>query len=469
MSALDEVIAALGEAAVVRDPDALGLAGRGRAEGDVGTPEAILRVSNLHDLRAVVGIAARAEIPVIPRIAGAQLVYPPRGGWILDLAGMNRICDLDLRAQVAVLEPGVTFGQLAEVLEHRRTGLTIGTPLSIGDTSVVATCLVDGLGSLSMRHGGMGEWLTGVEVVRGDGTLLRTGAWAAGAPPFARAPLPDLTGLFVSMQGTTGLVSKAAVRLWPAPAVHERWFLLYHDRRDALRALGELPRLEILDDAGALFWPGLKMLLGVESPRDRDPAEPEVIAYLDLGACDRDLLAAKRAVLERALARARRAGARFDGPIAAADLAALDPRLARLARAPTRLDFLRDRRGAVTWVTLYGPIENVAAACDAGTAVLADHGLPPLVVARPTKGGQFGVLRFVEVLDPASEADRARVLACNQALCDLLRTRGYVMYRMPGWAFDRYREHLDPGFVRLVGEVRRLLDPGGIMNPGRRP
>lgn len=45
----------------------------------------------------------------------------------------------------------------------------------------------------------MGEWICGLEVVRADGSVLRTGAWAAGvAVPFSRAPLPDVTGLFVS-------------------------------------------------------------------------------------------------------------------------------------------------------------------------------------------------------------------------------------------------------------------------------
>jgi FAD/FMN-containing dehydrogenase len=463
---LDDVIALLGAAAVERDPAALAAAGRDRSEGPIGAPEAVIRVCNLHDLRAVVGLAARAGAPLIPRIAGTNLSFPARGGWVIDLASMNRIVDLDERNRVAVLEPGVTFGQLGEVLAERRTGLTIGEPLAPSDTSIVATCLLDGQGSLSLRHGAMGEWLTGLEVVRADATLLRTGAWAAGAPPFARAPLPDLTGLFLSMQGSTGLVSKAAVRLWLAPAHHDRLFLFFFDRHDALRALGELARLDLLEDAGALFWPATRMLLGAERPADRDPAEPEVIAYCELGACDRDLLAAERSVLDRQLARLRRAGARFDGPIAAGDLAQVDPGLAKLARAPTRLDFLVRPGAAVTWISAYGPADTVGAACDAGIAVLADHGFPPLIVARPMRGGA-GLLRFIEVFDAAADGERARVLACNQALCDVLRERGFVMYRMPGWAVDRYRAHLDPGFVRLIGEVKQLLDPGALLNPAR--
>lgn len=466
LTPIDEVVALLGAAAISRDAETLAAAVRPRGDHPSGAPDAVVRVSNLHDLKSVVGIAARAKTPVIPRIAGMNLSFPERGGWIVDLASMNRIVDFDERNQVVVLEPGVTFRQLADVLDQRGSGLTVGEPLGTADSSVVATCLLDGLGSLSLRRGSMGQWLTGLEVLRADGTLLRTGAWAAGAPPFARAPLPDLTGLFVSMQGATGLVTKAAIRVWPQPAHHERWFLLFFDRRDALRALGDVPRLDVVEDAGAMFWPGLKMLLGVADPKERDPAEPEVIAYCDLGAPDQGLVAAKRAVLDKHLARLARGGARFEGPISADDLGKLDPRLARFARAPTRLEFLLERDQAVTWISSYGPSEEVGAACDAATAVLADHGFGPFVIARPMRGG-FALLRFVEVFDATRDAERARVLACNQLLCDVLRERGFVMYRMPRWAVERYRDHLDPGFVRLLGEVKHLLDPDDIMNPGR--
>jgi hypothetical protein len=41
------------------------------------------------------------------------------------------------------------------------------------------------------------------------------------------------------------------------------------------------------------------------------------------------------------------------------------------------------------------------------------------------------------------------------------------MYKTPGWAVERYKEHLDPGFVRLLGEVKKILDPDGLMSPGR--
>ncbi len=470
-AALVRVTELLGEAAVRRDSATLAMYGADMTENAPGQPDAVLRIANLEQLTAVVGLAGAAGIALTPRVAGTNLgglTIPSRGGWVLDLTAMNRIVKLDLDDMVAVVEPGVTFQQLKDELDRHPRKLTIGFPLSPPDTSVMANCLLDGLGNLSLRHGVMGEWINGLEVVRADGSLLRTGSWALGVPPFARAPLPDLTGLFVSMQGSTGLVSKLAVQLWPSPNLRERSFAFFGDLAGAMRAIRELPGLDVLDDCGALTWPTGKMLLGVAHPRERDPAEPEVFLYLDVGAHDRELLRAKQATLRRYFAGLRADGVKVEDPIDIPTLVRLDPRLGKFAEFPTRLDFLLDHPdGGLTWVGTYGPMSQFREGAARGTALMIEHGFAPTIVARPMKGGHFGVLRFIEVFERKSDAARAQVLALNQKLADMALELGFVMYKTPGWAVARYQSKLDPGFKRLLGEVKGLLDPGGGMNPGR--
>ncbi|RMH43181.1 MAG: FAD-binding oxidoreductase [Deltaproteobacteria bacterium] len=242
-----------------------------------------------------------------------------------------------------------------------------------------------------------------------------------------------------------------------------------HDAaRYTRRALRELRALAILDDLGGLSWPTGKLLFGVDAPGPRDPAEPEMFLYLDIGAATRGLLREKRRALAAYLQDLRRSGARIEDPITVDALVRLEPRLARLAEFPTRLDFLLDHpAGGLTWVGTYGPMSRFDAACDDGIAIVDRYGFPPMIVARPMKGGHFGVLRFIEVFRRDDPADRERVAACNRALCDALLDHGFVMYKTPGWAVGRYRQRLDPGFARLLREVRNVLDPHGILNPGR--
>jgi FAD/FMN-containing dehydrogenase len=472
MNPIDELRTVLGEESVSVDDAELTRLSADMTENPGSAPQAVVRVNHLEQLQAVVRIAGASKVPLVPRVAGTNLgglTIAKHGGWILDLTGMNRIVELFPEDGIAVIEPGVTFAQLRAAMDRVTPRCTIGYPLSPPETSVVANCLLDGLGNLSLRHGAMGEWLTGLEVVRADGTMLRTGPLALGVDiPYARAPFPDLTGLFVSWQGTTGIVSKAAVELWPVLPYRERAFVLAYDREATFRALRELPRLDILHDMGGLSWPTGKMLFGVEHPKARDPNEPEFFFYLDIAACTESLFAAKWRALEDYVHGLQAAGLHVEDPIDVPSLVALEPRLGKLADFPTRLDFLLDHPdGGLTWVGTYGPMSRFQAACESGSKIIDHYGFPPMIVARPMKGGHFAVLRFIEIFQRTDEKDLERVRACNAELCDALLQHGYVLYKTPGWAVERYRSRLDPGFSRLMNEVRQNLDPNHLMNPGR--
>jgi glycolate oxidase len=472
MDAVAELRQALGDSAVSTDASTLAEYAGDLTENPEGRAEAVVHVASLEQLQTVVQIAHRQRTPLVPRVAGTNLgglTLPDHGGWVLDLTRMNRILEINQADCVAVVEPGVTFGQMREALAQTKPPLTIGYPLSPPESSVVANCLLDGLGNLSLRHGSMGGWVTGLEVVRADGSLLRTGASALGLPvPFARAPLPDLTGLFLSWQGTTGIVSKLSVELWPELPYRERSFVLTYDRAATFRALRELPRLDLLQDMGGLSWPTGKMLLGVEHPRERDPGEPEFFFYLDLSAATEALYEAKRRALRDYVRGLRAEGLRVEEPIDVPTLVTLEPRLGRLADFPTRLDFLLDHPdGGLTWVGTYGPISQFEPACERGIEISERHGFPPTIVARPMKGGHFAVLRFIEVFRRGRPEEVERVRACNAELLEALLGYGYILYKTPGWAVERYRQRLDPGFVRLMREVRSILDPDHLLNPGR--
>jgi FAD/FMN-containing dehydrogenase len=471
MEALSELREIVGVDAVSVDEATLRRFSVDMTENPGGRPEAVVQVHSLTQLQSIVLLAGQHHTPLVPRVAGTNLgglTIPTHGGWVLDLSGMNRIVELNVDDMVAVVEPGVTFARMRKVLAKTEPRLTLGYPLSPPETSVAANCLLEGLGNLSLRHGSTGDWVNGLEVVRADGSLLRTGPLALGVPvPFGRAPLPDLTGLFLSWQGTTGIVSKLAVQLWPELRFRERSFVLAYDRTATFRALRELPRLDLLQDMGGLSWPTAKMLFGVERPLERDPSEPEFFFYLDLSAATEELFQAKRRALHEYVHGLQRDGLSIEEPIDVPSLVRLEPRLGALAEFPTRLGFLLDHPyGGLTWAGTYGPMSRFAAACEEGIEIIERHGFPPTIVARPMKGGHFAVLRFIEVFRRDSPEQVARVRACNAELLEALLRHGYILYKTPQWAVERYRPKLDPGYVRLLKELRGLLDPHHVMNPG---
>jgi glycolate oxidase len=83
------------------------------------------------------------------------------------------------------------------------------------------------------------------------------------------------------------------------------------------------------------------------------------------------------------------------------------------------------------------------------------------------RGGHFGVLRFILVFDKANPKEVARVRAANAAVCDAVLDLGFLPYKTPVWAVQRMLDRLDPGFLALLKNIKALLDPNGIMNPGK--
>jgi 4-cresol dehydrogenase (hydroxylating) len=123
---------------------------------------------------------------------------------------MQRIRQLDLERGVAVVEPGVSQGALADRLAD--TPFLLNVTTSCRDSSVIGNALDRGQGALRLRV----DELLGVEAVLGNGSVVATGVLAPdGGGLFGRASGPDATPLFC--QSNFGVVTAAAIALVRRP------------------------------------------------------------------------------------------------------------------------------------------------------------------------------------------------------------------------------------------------------------
>ena len=467
----DELVRVLGRERVLSEPILLSAYAADRTENAADEPVLVAHACTTEEVAEVLRAAGRHGVPVTPRVTGNNiggLTIPHGGAIVLDLQHMDRILAVDEDEMYALIEPGVSWQQLKDHLDRAGHPLRLGFPLAPPHTSVAAGCLMDGLGSLTLAHGPMGQWINGLEVVLPSGEVVRTGSAALSDSWFSRAPLPDLTGLFLNWFGATGVVTKLAIQLWPRPALRRRVFVLGHDHAALFGLMRALGRSGQLDDVGAIGWPAAKMLFGVEKP-SLDPAPGEPIAYLfaDLSARGPAEMALKSALVEEELAAARRGGAVLDGPIEMDTLVRLSPAFQKFADYPTRLDFMLDHKGGgLSWVGTYGPSARLERAHERAGAILRRHAFPPLLVSRPMRGGHFAVLRYIVTFDKAAPADVERVRKCNAALVESLVDDGFVPYKMPAWAAHQLRGRFDPGFVALAEKIKKALDPQGLLARG---
>ncbi len=191
----------------------------------------IVRPKTTEEVAAIVKIANKHKIPITPRGGGADLVggSATDKGILMDLTRMNQVVEINEKDFYCVVECGITWGDLVSHLHPK--GLTTGV---LGPGSGYSATIGGGLsnstaGFGSTKNGLVPEICLGVEVVLGDGTIIKTGAAANKyAKPFCRYGVaPDFTGLFMGDVGAMGIKTKAYLRLYPlAPFKARRDFMI---------------------------------------------------------------------------------------------------------------------------------------------------------------------------------------------------------------------------------------------------
>jgi glycolate oxidase len=154
------------------------------------------------------------RIPVTPRAMGSGLsggAMPSAGAIVLSVMRMNRILEIDDGNRVAVVEAGVITADLQRAVEAR--GLFYPPdPSSLRQSAIGGNIAENAGGARCLKYGVTGDYVTALEVVLADGTLLRTGGKTV-----KNVTGYDLLALFTGSEGTLGTVTQATLRLLPKP------------------------------------------------------------------------------------------------------------------------------------------------------------------------------------------------------------------------------------------------------------
>jgi FAD/FMN-containing dehydrogenase len=161
---------------------------------------------------------------------------------IVDMTRMNRIIEINAIDRYVTVEPGVTWSALREAL--RPLGLT--TPFwgtFSGLFATIGASLSQGAkfyGSAS--RGTSAESVLGLKLVTGTGDLLVTGSAASNeaASPFFRNYGPDLTGIFLGDSGAFGIKVEITLQLVPAAAETGVCSYSFDDPVAQLGAMGQI-------------------------------------------------------------------------------------------------------------------------------------------------------------------------------------------------------------------------------------
>jgi len=187
-------------------------------------PDIVIRPKYVEEIRKILVYCSEEKIAVSPISAGLSggfacpTIKP--AGIMLDLSRMNRIIEVDEKNRYAIIEPGVTSGQIWSYMLKYHPEWAPPVPDGAPPAATVMGDVIErGFSLYTSSVGPQGDNFMCAEIVVPNGDILRTGSWALPfAKPFYKYGLgPDLWSTFMGSQGTIGVVTKLAVKIFPHP------------------------------------------------------------------------------------------------------------------------------------------------------------------------------------------------------------------------------------------------------------
>jgi len=425
----------------------------GRDEGwhRPAPPDAVVFAESTEDVVAVVRTCARHRVPVIPFGVGTSLegnIAAVHGGVTIDLSRMSSVLEVNVDDLDCRVQAGVTRAALNRVVA--RDGLFF--PIDPGaDATLGGMAATRASGTNAVRYGTMKDNVLGLTAVLADGRVVRTGTRAKKSSAGY-----DLTRLLVGSEGTLGVVTEVALRLYGLPEVVGGAVCSFASLAGAVRTVIEaiqlaipVARLELLDEVQV---DACNRYSGVDLP----PAPLLLVEFHGSPAAVDDQAAAFAGLAEV------NGGAGWRWSTDAAERERLwtarhQAYYAAKALRPNALAIPTD---------VCVPISRLAECILETRADIDVSGLTAPIVGH-VGDGNFHVL---VLFDPTDADEVAAAHRLNDRVIVRAQAMGGTCTGEHGVGYGKLEfmagEH-DPVALAMMAAIKHALDPDGIMNPGK--
>jgi FAD/FMN-containing dehydrogenase len=428
-----------------------------------GRAAAVVRPGSTAEVSAVLALAHAERVPVVPQggntgLVGGQIPVAEGREIILSLARLDRVRAVDAAADAFVVEAGVTLAaaQAAAEAAGRLFPLSLA---SEGSCTIGGNLATNAGGTAVLAYGNARDLCLGLEVVLPDGRI-----WNGLRTLRKDNTGYDLKNLFIGAEGTLGVITAAALKLFPLPRARATAFLAVPDPASALALLHLARRVA----GGQLTTFELRPRIGLEfvtrhASGTRDPlASPSPwYVLLELSSGTEDAAAPGLAGLTE---QAFEEGLVSDGALSASE----DQRRAfwRLREMLSEVQHLEG--GSIK--------HDVSVPVSATPVFLAEAiaAVEALVLGcRPVPFGHLGDGNIHFNVSQPVGADKAAFLARWDEMSAVVHA---IVARLGGsisaeHGIGRLKRHLLPGAkdpveLDLMRTLKAALDPRGLMNPG---
>jgi glycolate oxidase len=453
MSLADELRRLLGNEVVADDAETL-TAHSGDKWFAAEVPEVVVFARSTSDVSKVLQFASREKIPVTARGAGYGYVggcVPARKGIALSLMRMNRIKEIHFADAIAIVEPGVITADLKAAARAQKLFYP-PDPASMKDCSLGGNIATNAGGPRCLKYGVTRNYVIGLEVVLANGDVLRSGGRV-----HKNKTGFNLIGLFVGSEGMLGVVTEITLRLLPLPPARATLSAAFATMSQAAAAVQEIfaagflpSSLEIADSftleaarekIGKAIVPAGSAHLLVDLDGQEESVRSEAAAV-------RELLAKKNPnALEMAT-----------GETDCEKMWALRREFSNSLRATGLTKLNQD---------VVVPRSRIVDLAEFAEKLQAKHGFPIACFGHAGDGNVHVNIMAANYVDPAVREKVDRAL--DELFAQVLAWGGVITGEHGiGLAKKRWWPESTGDVARgLHQQLKKILDPAGILNPGK--
>ncbi|MGD0663869.1 MAG: FAD-linked oxidase C-terminal domain-containing protein [Syntrophorhabdales bacterium] len=452
-SLVGELEKIVGKDDVLRSKEALKAYSYDGTTSWIHEPDVVVFPADAKEVSAIMKIANAEKVPVTPRGGGTNVSggsVPIEGGIVLCMTKMNKIVKIDKENLTATVEPGVVLMDLNLALA--REGLFFPPdPQSFLGATMGGIISENAGGPACVKYGVTKQYILGIEAVLPNGDIVNLGGRT-----LKNVVGYDLLHIFISAEGTLGVITRAELKLNPLPQARKTIMAVYSDVAVAGESVfrflenGVIPdKIELLDN-----WVinRIEEMMPMGLPKDADA----VLLFETDGIPE-----AVEKETEKIVEITKKYGA-VDVRVAKDQAEADKYWLARRAgfaavfgKAPTV--FAEDvtvPRGRIP--DLINRCKEIAKKYDLEICVLGhagDGNLHPSILTdiKNKEAYQRALKGMDEIIESAVEL-------------------GGVLSGEHGIGLEKqkfFRRIIDPAVINIMKGIKQLIDPNNIMNPGK--
>jgi len=430
-----------------------------------GRAALVLRPGSTKEVAQILGIANAAGIGVVPQggntgLVGGQIPSPDGTEIVLSVSRLAKVREIDTAGTAMIVEAGVTLADAQAAADNAGRLFPLSLP-SEGSCQIGGVLATNAGGVGVLAYGNARNLALGLEVVLADGQV-----WDGLKTLKKDNTGYDLRDLFIGSEGTLGVITAAALKLFPKPAETATAFV-------GLPDIGSVAALFRLAEARAHaqltafeFMSGLTIDLVLSHVgATRLPLAQPAPWYALIEISSTEPGGAASGALERLLAAATEQGLLTDAVIAQSLAQAQG--LWRLREAASEAQ--KPEGGSIKH-DISVPVARIPEFLQKAAPVV--EAVCP--GARPVVFGHFGDGNVHYNVSQPTGMDKAKFLALwgdmAQAVHDVVAATGgsisaeHGIGQMKRDALPRFKSAVE---LEVMRKLKAALDPNGILNPGK--